>query len=121
MAIAATPHAVMKIEARTERGMFPSSRYSKTVDHTKNAAGKIVQKIPISNAVELPPDWRIAQIAVTVSRTADVNDVTTANVKRPMSGIIGKSGSKGPRLQRPKRCLSARSSANRHRNGRRGH
>jgi hypothetical protein len=89
-AIAATPHAVLNTEARTEREMFPSSKYSKMIDHTKNAAGKIVQKIPISTALELLPDWRIAQIAVTVSRTADVNDAMTVSTKRPMSDIIGK-------------------------------
>jgi hypothetical protein len=80
---------VLNTEARTEREMFPSSKYSKMIDHTKNAAGRIVQKIPISTALELAPDWRIAQIAVTVSKTADVNDEMTANTWRPMSDIIG--------------------------------
>jgi hypothetical protein len=95
---------VLNTEARTEREMFPSSKYSKMIDHTKNATGKIAQKIPISTALELLPDWRIAQIAVTVSRTADVNDVTTANTRRPMSGIIGKSSlEEALRLQRPMR------------------
>jgi hypothetical protein len=94
---------VLNTEARTERGMFPSSKYSKMIDHTKNATGRIAQKIPISTALELLPDWRIAQIAVTVSRTADVNDEMTANTRRPMSGIIGKSSSGVLRLQRPMR------------------
>jgi hypothetical protein len=80
---------VLNTEARIEREMFPSSKYSKMIDHTKNAAGRIVQKIPISTALELAPDWRIAQIAVTVSKTADVNDEMTANTWRPMSDIIG--------------------------------
>jgi hypothetical protein len=94
---------VLNTEARTERGMFPSSKYSKMIDHTKNATGRIAQKIPISTAPELLPDWRIAQIAVTVSKTADVNDVTTANARRPMCDIIGKSCSGVLRLQRPMR------------------
>jgi hypothetical protein len=36
--------------------MFPSSKYSKMIDHTKNATGRIAQKIPISTAPELLPD-----------------------------------------------------------------
>jgi hypothetical protein len=74
------------------------------IDHTKNAAGRTAQKIPISTAPELLPDWRIAQIAVTVSRTVDVNDATTASTRRPMSDSIGKSSSEALRLQRPMRC-----------------
>jgi hypothetical protein len=97
---------VLNTEARTEREMFPSSKYSKMIDHTKNAAGRIAQKIPISTALELAPDWRIAQIAVTVSKTADVNDEMTANTWRPMSDIIGKSSSEVLRLQRSMRRQS---------------
>ena len=85
----ATPHAVLSNEARTEREMFPSSRYSIMVDHTKNAAGKNTQKMPISTALELLLDCRIAQIAVTVKRTAVVNDAMTTNTMRLMNGIIG--------------------------------
>ena len=59
------------------------------IDHTKNVAGKSTQKIPISTALELRPDCRIAQIAVTVSRTAVVNDAMTTNTMRLMNGIIG--------------------------------
>jgi hypothetical protein len=93
-AIAATPHAVLNTEARTDREMFPSSKYSKMPAHIKNATGRIVQKIPISTELELLPDWRIAQIAVTVSKTADVKDEMDANTRRPMSSLIGESGSK---------------------------
>src|SRR5256885_17001171 len=97
--------------------MFPSSKYSKMIDHTKNATGKIAQKIPISTAPELLPDWRIAQIAVTVSRTADVNDVTTANARRPMCDSIGKSSSEGAAPA----TTDAASNAIEHRNGRTDH
>jgi hypothetical protein len=58
------------------------------IDHTKNVAGKSTQKIPISTALELLPDCRIAQIAVTVSRTAVVKDAITTNSMRLMNGIM---------------------------------
>jgi hypothetical protein len=89
MASMATPPTVLSKEARTEREKFPSSRYSIMIDHTKNAAGKSAQKIPISTALELLPDCRIAQIAVTVSRTAVVKDAMTTNTMRLKKGIIG--------------------------------
>src|SRR5438132_9859216 len=114
----AIPPAVLSNEARTEREMFPSSRYSIMIDHTKNAAGKSAQKIPISTALELLPDCRIAQIAVTISRTAVVKDAMTTNTMRLMNGIIGvlrvhrqlpilvANGSAPPCIGAPCRCLA---------------